>query len=384
VEWVGFPSDTFLSIGIPGELDQFFLDEAIARQELFYKFFVKGKTLQNLMDRFGTPLNFWRGPGDPKIAANAIDPAINYSVVIPSSIYFQAFGANILPEPDFQIKTWKNSEETVQAYFKENKWESQPPFLAVNQLIGPNPMWRFHWKLENEVSWQKVDVRNNGLQASRPDFVTATLSSISLGSALKFFLYNINHRFTEMNEVNYSKIDKKVGDNKLKFTFQYDNLSFFLEPYLRTSVETLVDYQGVREFYEVRPWVFTQALGFSVPIWLTKHRLGLRMEERERHSEIKPKYGFEYFIDFSQLFMKIFTYIFTVENYLSYQNGQDFKKYGIDQRIENKLKIQLIEGLGITLSHKYLLYKGQEIENEEQKMENNNYKAMLTFEKTFR
>lgn len=381
VEWVGIPRDCFFPYGLIDDIDQFSLDNIVARGEIMYKIRVKGRKLESFLSRFSDKFYYWRGPGDPETASDDIDSDISYSLVIPSSIYNQAFLLDLVPEASFKIKTWKNSEETIQAYFADKKWPTDPPVAPVDVLIGPNPMWRYNWKFLNDFFWENVNVDNTGTQVSQTDFATSTLKSLAVATTLRFFFYNIYHKFTWEAHVEYSRNYDKVGDNQVKFTFNYDNLSLFLEPYFRTSIDTLVDYERVKEFYEVRPWILTNALGFSIPIWLTKHRIGVRVE-RDLTNSIKPRYGFEYFIDFSKVFLKMFTYVLSSENYLSYQDEKDFQKFGIEQNVGNKIKISLIEGLGITLSHKYKIYKTKEGQ-ETQTLKNDSFKAMLTFEKFF-
>ncbi len=383
VEWLGIPANTFVTARnqnsnqdriLAQKIQRLDLNRIIGRDEQIYKFSITGKTLQAMQNQFARRNVYWQTPGD-----KSIDPDIHYSVALPSSLYYQAFLADMVPEETYQIKTWNNFEETIISYFDQPDNKDQP--IAVDHLLRPNPMWRWYWKMSNSFSWKKVDVKSDADSTARPNLSTTSSENISAGSQFQFVFYNTNHRFSFVPQILYSRTEDLVVDNQLLFTVQYENTIFKIKPYLRFSMETLVEYERVKEHYDHRPWISRNAFGVSIPIWLTTHRIGLRME-KDVNSNIKGSYGLEYILDFSQAFWKIFTYVLKSENYLSYQDETDFQRMGADLNLDNSLRVSLIHGLSLVFSHRYVVYRTSEDEKTQQ-IENNNLKALLMFERAF-
>lgn len=377
VEWVGLPRSAVRQISLGKQLNKFELNRMLQREEQLYKFRVRGKTLSQIRSTLARYDFFWQPPGKSKI-----DERIYYSVLLPASFYHLLFYEDLVPEEHLDIKTWKDAHESVVARVEQKKQAGEET-LPVDYMLKRNPMWRFYWKLKNGFSWKMIQVEKNESFSSQPNYVTNSSDTISLDAEVEFVFENIYNKISLVPRFIYAKTDDKLINNQMSFTVNYENSYFFLKPYWRNSVETLIDHEAEQGIYPERPWILTSAAGISVPIWLTNHKVGLRMEKDVGYSQ-KTKYGIEYILDFSKVFFKFFEYIFKAENYLSYNQMADYNKIGADLNLENSLKVNLIGGLNLVLSYDYLVYQtSQGTEGSMGKLANNKYQALLVFEKAW-
>lgn len=373
VEWLILPKWYIYPVEMPEKLDSRFLDQALLSNEQFYTLSIRGHILNQLHTIWGDKsFYFWQNPGDDTISDN-----LSYRVALPSRLYQQAYLKGILPEETFKIKSWKGMQESIQGYIDNS--DQEKPLLVVGDLLAPNPMWRWTWIVNTGISFKNISVNRNN-ELTRPDFVNSSSEAYGLDYTIGIQYYNINHSITAKQDLSYSEVAGDVIDNSNIFTLEYENKSFLLKPYVRTRLETLVVYDRVAEFYSNRPYLLSQAFGINISTWLLNHKIGLRMQ-KDINSAEKTNYGIEYILDFSKLFLEIFTYTIRNGNYVSY-NEEDLQKVNLEFNLQNELKIKLIRNLNLVLNQSYKVYQIGSPNNND-KLENKNFKAQLEYEAYF-
>ncbi len=375
VEWLLLPRWYIYPREVSNRLDLFLLDEMIASNEQYYRFSIRGDQLSRMKQLWPQGDSyFWQNPGD-----DSINPKIYYKVSLPASFYRQVrLRDDSLDEENLSMKTWKGVKESVISYSQAGNQDK--PVLSVDEILAPNPMWRWNVLWSNDISFRKIEVANNE-QLQRPNYVNKSTESYRLSGMVGLNIYNISHSFSLKESLAYSKSEGAIIENQSLLSFEYVNRSMQLKPYLRSQMETIIVHEPVKEFYPQRPWLYSQAVGMAIPLWIISSKLGIRME-KDFSKDIDPRYGIEFSFDFSKLFLKIFTYTLANENYISYARESNLQKIGYDMQLKNEIKIEIVRGLYLVLQHKYKVYR-QQLEENVDLLTNQNSEVLLQFEKMF-
>jgi hypothetical protein len=169
-----------------------------------------------------------------------------------------------------------------------------------------------------------------------------------LEDRIDWTIYNRHHRFVLTPYLFYVRQDDEYIQNLLRGTVLYEyNLDEYIRPYNKFQIDTVVESREGR-----RPMLIRETMGVSAYFSHVTGRLGLGFEKRVQDPAEDALFGLEFIFGFRYPFLNNLTYLFGIDNFLTYKN-QDGSHWGLRSTIDNALIVRLNEWLSISLKHKY-------------------------------
>ena len=241
--------------------------------------------------------------------------------------------------------TWRSTGEIAAAKLRSGEFRDTPILAAI-----ADSLWRLRIEAVLSNMVENAKVTNERPVKTPPGQPKTTYLKWGLENTVDISIYNRRHEFVLTPYINYVRQDELFLQNLLRTTFTYNyNLDFFLRPYHKSQIDTVVV-----PVDDTRPTLVRETVGAQIMLGELTGRVGFGFEKKVLDPVMQPTWGFETTLKFSHTFWQRITYRMNLDSFFSSDTPQG--RWQIRSEISNAMVFSLYEPLSLTFRHRWFYF----------------------------